>query len=169
MEIREGCKVAYVGPETAGHAVGDVGKVVSGAGENAYHVAWRTGSRKGAIELISVLEITPVDADPVVASRSTDLDDSLEYGGPILSFSARKVYEQEGFEGLVSALEEDGHLATLAGKIADAVTSLVTEVRDDAAVTQATAALDYDEADGFVGSLVAALVQDALGNTEDGD
>lgn len=169
MEIREGAKVAYVGPENRGYKVGDIGKVVSDAGENAYHVSWRSGSRKGDIELINVLEITPVNSEPTVASLDSDLDDSLEYGGPILSFSARKVYDQEGFDGLVSALGDDGHLATISGHVADIVSGLMNEVRNDAAVIQTTAALGYDETDEFVGSLVAALVRDALGKTQECD
>lgn len=169
MEIREGAKVAYVGQETRGFKVGDIGKVVSAAGESACHVAWRSGDRKGDIEMMSMLEVTPVSSEPSLPSYASDLDDSLEYGGPILSFSARKVYEQEGFGGLVSALGDDGHLATLSGRVADIVAGLVNDVRDDAAVIQTTAALDYDEADEFVSSLVASLVREALGKTQDGD
>lgn len=169
MEIREGAKVAYVGAETRGFKVGDIGKVVSAAGGNACHVSWRSGDRKGDIEMMSSLEVTPVSTEPATAARDIDLDDSLEYGGPILSFSARKVYDQEGFDGLVSALGDDGHLATLAGRVADIVAGLVNDVRNDAAVIQTTAALDYDEIDEFVGSLVAAMVRDALGKTQDGE
>lgn len=169
MEIREGAKVAYVGAENGGHKVGDIGKIVSGAGENAYHVAWRSGERKGDIEIMSSLEVTPVSAEPVTASYASDLEDSLEYGGPILSFSARKVYEQEGFDGLVSALGDDGHLATLAGRVTDMVAILVSEVQDDPSVIQTAAALDFDEADEFVGMLVSALVREALGKSRDGD
>lgn len=169
MEIREGAQVAYVGQETRGLKVGDIGKVISSAGESACHVSWRSGDRKGDIEMMSMLEVTPVSSEPVVASYASDLDDSLEYGGPILSFSARKVYEQEGFSGLVSALDDDGHLATLAGRVAEMVAGLVNEVCGDAAVIQTAAALDFDEADEFVGSLVAALVGEALGKTQDSD
>lgn len=167
MEIREGCKVAYIGNEIAGHAIGDDGKVIAADGER-FHVAWRTGSRKGQIELMSVLDITPVsDPDAVPESRSASLDDSLEYGSPVLSFSARRVFEESGFRGLVAALEDDGHLSTIAGRVSEMVGSIVSEVRGDAAVVQAAADLDYDEADELVSTLVAALVRGAVGQDEE--
>jgi hypothetical protein len=166
MDLREGTKVAYIGPERSGYQVGDVGKIVAASGES-FHVSWKSGTRKGDIELMSVLDITPVTVEATVESRSADLDDSLEYGDPILSFSARKVYEASGFDGLIGALDEDGHLATLVGRVEEMVGSLVSEVRSDPSVQQTLAALDFDEADDFVGVVTSSLVREALGKGDE--
>ena len=166
MHFREGERVAYVGPEVDGRRVGDEGQVVSTAGDSQ-HVVWSTGERQGAFDLIPDHELTP-SANSREAASQTGIEDSLEYG-PLLTFSARKVYEDSGNLGLITALADDGHLANLAGLAADYLDGLVEQVRSDASVQAALSDLDETEADELVLFAASVLVRDALGETDDAE
>lgn len=165
MQFREGERVAYVGPEVDGRRVGDEGQVVSTAGDSQ-HVVWSTGQRQGGFDLVPDHELTP-SGTTREASRRSGLEDSLEYG-PLLSFNANKVYEESGGIGLITALADDGHLATLAGLAEDLLSNLAEQVRGDASVQAALANLDDQDADELVMFTANVLMRDAFGEVDDG-
>lgn len=163
MQFREGERVAYVGPEVDGRRVGDEGQVVSSAGDSQ-HVVWSTGERQGAFDLVPDHELTPSGTSRE-AARQHVLDDSLEYG-PLLSFSAAKVYEESGGIGLVTALADDGHLANLAGLAEDLLGNLAEQVRGDASVQAALANLDEQDANDLVMLTASVLMREAFGDDD---
>lgn len=151
--IPEGVSVRYVGDalgKDAGLALDDHGKVVSATPTHS-HVIWRTGARSGEITLTANLDL--------VAERQ-QTDDALD--GPLVSISAKSVYERGGATALLNAMIDDGHTADF-GVIAQEALALVqARIRQDPSFRNVLAALDVEESADLVSLASVSLLRDAF-------
>lgn len=154
----EGQRVAYIG-HPGEHGIGDEGKVLSPAGSGC-HVLWATGLRKGQIDLVPNADITPL-ASRRTAEGFTGWDDALD--GPLVSVAVRDVYESEGDVGLLNALIEEGHVASLTEAAQEALETVAARIRTDASFRAVLAQLEPDEGDEFVTLTAATILRDSFG------
>jgi hypothetical protein len=159
--IVEGQKVAYAG-EDPYMAVSDKGKVLAVSG-TAAHVQWLTGSRAGQIDLVEQHELVPdrsAGAQPTTLAAA--FDNTLDMvGSPAIQ--VRATYDEVGEQGLVTALDEAGHLAVLQAYVEEAVGHLASRIRHDPTLANVLAQLESDEADGLVGRVASLLLTDEIG------
>lgn len=156
MNIIEGSLVSYVGPLEDGLNIGDRGKVLSDDGRAA-HVLWQTGALKGKVTLIDHMDI--------VAAQSrihSELDDSLDEG-TLVTVAVRETYNYGGVEGLLDALETEGHLAVFQPIVDEAIQMVASRLRQDVAFREIIAQLEPDEGDEFLERATYALLRDAFG------
>lgn len=135
--LYEGAKVAWIGPEEDGLAIGDVGTVLE-QGATGSHVRWDQGLRQGQIVLVR--------NDDLVISTSHNaslLDDSLDT--PLLRFSARQVFDARGEVGVVKAMETEGHLASWTSYAEEAFSMVSKRISEDPAMREVLAVLDEYE------------------------
>jgi len=156
----EGQKVRYVGEDvTVG--VGTVGRVVAAAG-SGQHVQWMEGARQGSIDLVAVDDLVPYVANSEIYREATvanDFDDAL--GVPsMVSFSVRETYDTYGEDGLLNALDEHGHLATLAEYATDAIGKIASGLRSDPAFSSVLSQLDDSEAESLLVRVAINLLSD---------
>lgn len=152
--IAEGARVQYVGDGDGGLSIGDRGKVLSNAGSGS-HVMWQSGQRRGDITLVANMDLVATNGAQIT------YDDSLETG-QIVTFAVRDVYDHRGDVGLVNALNDEGHFATL-GSIAEEALALVTaRLREDASMREVLAQLDEDEGAEFISFTATVLLRDAF-------
>lgn len=160
--ITEGSKVTYAG-EDPFQDVGSIGKVVSAAGTYS-HVMWESGPKGGMIEVVDNDDLLPYRDKPVTARRTTvadGFDSTLDMPGmPVLA--VRSTYDEDGEEGLVTALNEAGRLAVLAEYAEEALSHIATRVRQDPAIAEVLAQLEPDEADSLVGRVSSLVLMDRM-------
>lgn len=157
---REGQRVSYIGITASGLLLGDQGKVVS-ADDSGSHVKWATGSRLGAITFEDNEDLAPSGGTKTAVAD--ELNDSLEYGS-MSTVAARQVYDTEGASGLLTALEEAGHLASLAEAAEEAVSSVARHVRTATAFRPILAQLEPEESESLVMLTANSLLRDAVGS-----
>lgn len=156
----EGQKVQYVGEDTM-VGIGTLGKVLAANG-TSQHVQWLGGLREGQIDLVAEYDLVPFQTgDPM--SVSAQFDASLDV--PMSTLGVREVYDDSGEDGLINALGEAGHLATLSGYATEAVGQLATLLRHDPAFGPVLAQLDENEAESLVQRVTASLL--AVATTEE--
>lgn len=152
-----GQRVAYVGsPSDADPALGDEGVIVA-VGHTASYVKWQTGERAG-----SFIETSHLDIAPMAGRVDVDL-----MGGGLVSFSVRDMHSSRGTQGLLDALNAEGHLANfeeIAMQSAQVASSLI---RSDPSMAEVIAQLDQHDADELVSCAVVALFRDAFGRGGD--
>lgn len=151
--IREGSKVSYVG-ESAVRAVGDLGKVLSAAGDSS-HVLWANGQ----ITLES-------DADLVTTKRTAAEADHDVLGGSLVHIAVRDTFDASGPVGLLDALNEDGHLATFTAYAEDAMQAVAASIRTDPSMHEVLAHLESEEQAALINLATATLLRDAFGGEQ---
>lgn len=156
MDIREGSRVAYVGPGDHGLEPGDRGKVVSSDGD-ASHVLWSTGVQAGSI-------LFHDNYDIVVQGRQ-DYDEDL-YGAPLVSTAVAETFDRYGPTGLLNALNEEGHLAVFAPIAEEAFAAVVSRIRTEPAFLEVIAQLGDEDGEEVISLAALALLRDAFGGEE---
>jgi hypothetical protein len=159
MQPRDGQRVSYIGLGEAGLSLGDKGTVVS-ADVSGSHVNWTTGQRVGSICLVNNDDLAPFSA--ARTSIQDELADSLAYGS-LVSIAVRDVFDAEGESGLITAMNEEGHLASLSYIAEDAITSVAAQIRNSPSFGAVLGQLEPDEADALVAAAAVSLLRDALG------
>lgn len=154
---REGKRVSYVGePNPQGLGVADVGKVLSVTG-SCSHVLWETGRLAGRVTFEE-------NNDLVTSASTTARDDSLD--GPLVTIAVRETYDTAGDTGLLNALAEAGHLASMTGYAEEALSLVASRVREDPAFQPVLAELEPDEGAALVNLTSAVLLRDAFTEEE---
>lgn len=158
----EGSKVAYVGDDvTVG--VGCIGRVLASAG-TSQHVQWLDGLRVGQVDLVPNEDL--VDHRPAMqatASVAEQFEATLDVPS-MVSVAVRETYDTYGEDGLINALDEAGHLATLSSYATDAIATVAGRLRQDPAFASVLGQLDDDEAESL---LVRVAVNLLHGDEED--
>lgn len=153
---REGQRVSYVGePNPQGLAVADAGRVLTVTGANS-HVMWDSGRLTG--------KVTFEENDDLVvsgASAPSAIEDSLD-DGTLVSVAVRDTYDTAGDVGLLNALAEAGHLASMSSYAEEAFSLVASRVREDPAFKSVLAALEPDEGAALVTLTSAVLLRDAF-------
>jgi hypothetical protein len=124
------------------------------------HVQWVTGARAGNVTLIPNEDIAAQGSSRTAVHD--ELDESLEYGS-LVSIAVRDVYDIDGETGVVEAMNEAGHLASLARFAEEAVSVVAAQVRTSPAFEAVLSQLEPEEADAIVTTAAASLLRDALG------
>lgn len=151
MSIRDGQKVAYVG-HTA-ERIGDEGVALS-TDDHCAHVRWDTGVIAGTVTLESNSDLVAQGVAP---------PSSFAFEGSLVAFSARTVYASGGDSGLLDALVDGGHIASL-DDLPDQVLSMVAQaLRRDPSFREVLSVLDDEEGAGFVHFSAMSLLRDAFG------
>lgn len=153
----EGTRARYVG-EDAMIGAGTLGKVLAVAGQRSYHVQWTEGYRSGNVDIVSVDDLVPAMAsqqDPM--SVQAQFDASFEMP-TLTTIAVRDTYDDYGEDGLLNALGEHGHLATLAEYAQGAIDTLAGHLRTDATFSTILAQLDQPEADSLVQRVAVSLL-----------
>lgn len=158
--ISEGGKVTYAGDTDPFNVVGSLGRVVSLSGTGA-HVQWLTGPKTGQFDYVETFELVQPGAAHE-ASMEAAFDNTLDMPATE-GISVRACYDETGEEGLVTALNESGHLAMLADYVDEAVGHLATRIRTDPTLGDVLSQLETDEADSLVGRVASLLLNDRLG------
>lgn len=150
MTLHEGSQVVYVGDDPA-IGVGTIGKILSHSGVATSHVQWGSGDRSSEIDIISHEELIPQRSSRQAAEThvSAGFEDSLDQAG-IVSFAVRETYDNFGEEGVLNALSETGHLATLSDLEGDVLGTIGSRLRSDPAFSLVLAQLDDHEADSLM-------------------
>jgi hypothetical protein len=159
MQLRDGMKVSYIGLGEAGVELGDRGTVLS-ADTSGSHVSWVTGAAIGRVILVHNDDLAPISSTRTAVHD--ELDDSLEYGS-LVSIAAREIFDASGEAGLMDAMNEAGHLASLTSSAEDAVAHVAAQVRNSPSFESVLAQLDSEEADSLVNLTASSLIKDALG------
>lgn len=153
--MRDGAQVIFAGYPTEGIDIGDTG-VVFQAGTTGSHVRWKTGARKGQIDLVANDDLTVNGTDRSV------LDDSLE-GGLTGRLEVRSVYERRGVVGVLNLMNEEGHLAAFDGYAEEALALIAARIRHDPSFIEVSSSLEPHETDELVEFATAQLLRDAFG------
>lgn len=151
--LPEGAFVAYVG-DSDEIAVGDRGRVVS-TGAGACHVSWKTGAREGEITFHPFNEL-------VLEARARTTDDSLDSGG-LVTFAVRDTLDENGTEGLLNAMNAEGHLGNFGNVAEEAIALIANRVRQDPSFIEICAQLDNDEYDALIALATSTIIRDAFG------
>lgn len=154
---REGARVSYVGlPVQDGLAVADVGKVLSTTGSSS-HVMWETGRKAG--------QVTFEEHEDLVAQSSVRNDTEM-FEGSLVTVAVRDTYDTAGDVGLLNALSEAGHLASMSGYAEEALALVASRVREDPAFAPVLAQLEPEEGAALVSLTSAVLLRDAFTEEE---
>lgn len=156
VRIPEGEIVSFIGEPIHDTPVeiGDMGRVLSAA-DSASHVQWRTGSMQGQITLMA-------NSDLVIMHPEYDgSSDSLD--APIVTISARDVYDRSGPTGLLNALHVEGHLKFFEPLVQEAIERIASSIRDDPSFRPILAELGREEGDQLVSLATSTLLRDAFG------
>lgn len=156
-QYREGQKVAYVGDGDHGLAPGDRGKVLSSE-PGAAHVLWMSGAQQGGTLFHTNYDLVAHEAE----AYDTDF-----YGAPLVTTAVRDTFDREGPEGLLNALNEEGHLATFGSHVEEAIAMVSSRIRQEPAFIEIMAELDVDEGEEVLSMATFALLVDAFGEGED--
>ena len=155
--IVEGQRVVYAGDMDPFQDVGSVGKVIAVSGQAA-HVQWLDGPKTGAIDLIEQHELLPQRTE----AAAQDAFSSTLAMAVTSALTVRATYDEQGEDGLLTALDESGHLALLSDRAEEAVLNLCGAIHSDPAMTAALASLEIDERDSVVAKIAATLLSDRL-------
>lgn len=153
---QDGQRVAYVGDEVDGLEVGVEGKVLS-AGATGSHVLISTGRRQGDVALFHNMDLV------VTTKAAATYDNSLDSGG-LVTTAVRCVFDRQGARGVLSSLDNEGHLASMGSLAEDAVQSLSVRVRNDPSMREVLALLEDDEGTELVSLAVTSLLMEACGS-----
>lgn len=116
--ITDGCKVSYIGEIGPSEiAYDEQGVVLSVAGKDSAHVKWHSGK----VTLTEMADLSPIRNSSKVES---ELDDSLDVSG-LSQFTAQSIFNENGPEGLLEALEESGALGAYDDAVEAAMESLL--------------------------------------------
>jgi hypothetical protein len=157
MSFREGHRVAYVGDGEHGLVPGDRGKVLS-AEDGAAHVLWMSGVAQGQ---------TIFHDNYDLVSHEVEAFDTDFYGSPLVTTSVRETYDREGPEGLLNALNEEGHMSVLSPIAEDALGLVANKIKHEPAFIEVLGELDELEADHLVSLAAFALLRDAFGEDDE--
>lgn len=165
--IVEGMRVAYAG-EDPFQDVGALGKVLSLSGVAA-HVLWQSGPKMGAVELLDLNELVEHRGQreatqarlSATAFAEEAFADTLDMVTPP-ALQVRATYDEEGEEGLLSALSEAGRLAVLAEYAEEAVTLVAARIRQDPEFSAVLAQLDPEEANALVSRAASLVLRDRI-------
>lgn len=160
--IVEGQRVAYAGDGDLYLRVGDTGKVIAVSGSCA-HVMWRTGAVAGQISLVEQDELVPDRAPGHIAGAASGalFDDTLDMP-TTPTISVRATYDALGEDGLLSALNEAGHLAMMTEYVEEAVGMIVARLKADPTLSPLLGQLEVDESESLVGRVASVLLADRL-------
>lgn len=159
--IVEGQRVAYAGDDPL-NDVGSQGKVVALSG-TAAHVQWLTGPKVGSIDLVEQFEVVAA-AQPRQAAAPETFDYALDMM-TTSSLQVRATYDESGEDGVVSALDEVGHLAMLGEHVERALGGLAGDLRGDPIFREVLAQLEPDEADTVLNRVASVLLTDRMKET----
>lgn len=155
--IREGSKVAYVGPVTKGRDIGDEGLVVSA--EASYsHVRWTTGAKVGEFDLVRNSDLV---VNGSLSQHPLTAGDSFDEG--LVGINVHAVYSRRGSLGLINALNEEGHLMAFPQIAEEAASFVAQRIREDPSVVEVLGSLEEDEVDDFVSTACMVVLRDAFG------
>lgn len=163
--IVEGSKIAYAGDDPF-QDVGSLGRVVSAAGSGA-HVMWETGPRAGMIELVPTDDLVPHRASRTghtlapTGSLRESFDAALDMPATP-GLQVRATYDEDGEDGLLSALEEAGRIAVLAEYADEALAHVAGRIRRDPTFREVLSALEPDESDLLVRRVASIVLTDAI-------
>lgn len=165
--IVEGMAVAYAGDDPF-QDVGSLGKVVALSG-SAAHVMWQSGPRINTVELVDLNDLVAhrgakeAQQARMQAQAFTDtaFADTLDMPA-IPMLQVRATYDEDGEEGLLSALSEAGRLAVLAEYAEEAVGLVATRIRNDPEFASVLAQLDPDEAASVVSRVASVVLRDRI-------
>lgn len=163
--IVEGQQVAYAGDTDPFNEVGSLGKVVAMSGAAA-HVQWTTGPKAGSIDLVETYELVERRTASTAITRDATTMGSFDAALDMPAtetISVRATYDDTGEDGLVTALNEAGHLAVLAEYVDEAVGHLASRIRGDLTLGEVLAQLEQDEAESLVARVASVLLNDRLG------
>lgn len=157
---RDGEKVSYVGdPTKEGLRIGDEGQALS-VTEACSHVMWATGARTGQVDLVDNEDLVSRGGGRVAGSV---FDDSVSHAG-LVTVAVRETYDTDGGVGLLNALNEAGHLASLEAVADEALAFVCAQVRSDPAFSSVLGQLDESEAADFVSLTATSVLRDAFGS-----
>lgn len=165
--IVESTLVAYAGDDPF-QDVGSLGKVVALSGSGA-HVMWQSGPRINAVDLVDLNDLVEhrgakEAAQARMAAQAfadTAFADTLDMPA-IPTLQVRATYDEEGEEGLLTALSETGRLAVLAEYAEEAVSLVATRIRNDPEFSGVLAQLDPDEAATVVSRVASVVLRDRI-------
>lgn len=157
MTIIDGQQVAYAGDGDDGLLPDDRGEVLS-AGSTGSHVKWRTGAQAGRITLTANFDLVPMGG----ARISYDDFES----GSLVTFAVKETFEHRGAIGLLNALNDEGHLASLEALAEEALALVARKLRDDPSIREVLAHLDDDDGSEFVSFTATCLMRDAFKEVE---
>lgn len=159
MNLSDGQRVSFVGtPAHGGVQIGDTGQVLSRAGESA-HVMWHTGSKRGEVTFEDIEDLVGQGHTAAAVEEATT-DEGLS------TIAVRDVYDANGDVGVLNAMADAGHLATMQPYAEEALTLVEGRLRTDPSFKAVTAQLEPDEADRLVSLAAAVLMRDAFGASE---
>jgi len=162
--LREGQQVTYIGEPRDGLVRGDAGKVLTMASDDSGHVMWSTGAQTGNVTLEFDYDLE----GPRTRQARAHIDllaDSLEVG-TIVSTSLREAYDSAGAEGLLSAMAEEGHLASMHDIAEEAMELIAGRIRQDPSFRAVVAELDPEESEHLIRLAAVGLIHEAFGTEE---
>lgn len=165
--IVEGMRVAYAGDSDPFQDVGALGKVLSLSGGCA-HVLWESGPKANSIDLIDLNDLVEHGRASRMAAAAAQtfsdnaFADTLDMPA-IPTLQVRATYDEEGEEGLLTALSEAGRLAVLAEYAEEAISLVAARIRQDPEFSGVLAQLDPDEANGVVSRVASLVLQERMG------
>lgn len=151
--ISEGTSVRYCGDSIGKEAdldLDDRGKVVSATPTHS-HVVWRTGALAGQITLTANLDL-------VVMRQPTD--DSMD--GPLVSISAKAVYERGGATALLNAMVDGGHTTDFSVIAQEALALVQARIRQDPSFRSVLATIDAESGADLISLASVSLLRDAF-------
>lgn len=159
-DLRDGQQVSYIGtPTSDGLLISDRGQTLSVTDRHS-HVLWSTGTREGQIDLIDNDDLVGHGPGKIAGSI---FDDSMTTGAGMVTLSVRETFDVEGPSGLLNAMNDAGHLASLEGIAEDALAHVCAQVRTDPAFRSVLSHLDENEAAEFISLTSNTLLRDAFG------
>lgn len=161
--ISEGQQVTYVGDD-AMTGVGTRGSCLSMTGSSHAHVLWVEGAKTGVVEIVMVDDLLPYRTGhravgPSLAAEQ--MQDSLDMP-PLTTVAARDTYDDLGEDGLITALDEHGHLAVLASYAEEAIGYVASRIRQDPGFGAVLSQLDADEADALAQRVASTVIADMV-------
>lgn len=164
--LREGFTVTYIGSaDDDGVTLGDKGRLLAFASDNAAHVQWLGGIREGHVTLVDVEDIDNASQKYAVAHHD-DLADSLDVG-PIQTVGARSVYDAAGPEGTLVHMASQGQLSGLSRIAEGALDWVCGKIRSELAFMTSIAALDPNEQEEVIRMAACTTLRDVFGGGED--
>lgn len=162
--MNEGQQVTYVGDDPV-IGVGSRGRILSMAAGGSAHTQWATGSRLGEVDLVFVDDLLPYRAGSTYAEdTASQIDQSFQV--PLVSSGIREAMDEQGEDGVLTMLDEAGHLAVLAEYADEAYGYVKTRIKQDPGLNQVLAQLDDVEAQALVSKIASILMADLV--TEEG-
>jgi hypothetical protein len=165
--IVESSSVAYAGDDPF-QDVGSIGKVVALAGSGA-HVMWQSGPKVNMVELVDMNDLVEHRGGKQAAQAQmraqaftdTAFADSLDIVA-LPSLQVRATYDEEGEDGLLTALSEAGRLAVLAEYAEEALGLVAGRIRNDPEFSVVLAQLEPDEAATLLSRVSSLVLRDLV-------